>query len=538
MRQQRGFTLVELLAVMAIIGILAGVTAGAISGLGGQGINAQIASDANAIGTAADRFLNATFPETLPVSALPSGEKDLGVREINFDAALPQDPSKTFVPDFLKKIPDSAALVSFRIDEATGNVFTADDGAAFAPPPDSRLDASLSDTLPSGNPELVLTLKMGKDRAAVEELRIQGPGGVVLGGASLPADSIVGKVEITFGTDNPWRSGQEINLDTDIVATGRAFEWEIKPDYSKATSGAGVVTGVREGVTSLTHTLDIAASGTLGVLGKLFLVMDRTDPKSTKAHNEATETWVLTIFKRARDSAGEDIIPEEKLITNPSQSRVYRWLTDEHSTIQVEDIFVPVAGRLAVVIKDVGSSTGGILGTTPNVVSVTAPASVVEGANESDTDILAFSEAQGIALPANFLADITSAGVFQAPGFPSPVVLIAATVVNSHLLHFDPIGSGPAQTNVGTFTSGSVTFNSDIIAIILRSANLDASDALLGVTGTSYASGGLRGLENNTHCGGTSIGPDQITLESDLRTVTVVQYLATCNVDQIRVLTK
>ena len=109
---------------MAIIGILAGITAGAVTGLGGQGINAQILSDASAMETAADRFLNASFPETFPVSALPSGEDELGVREIDFDAKLPQDPTKTFVPDFLKKIPDSAALVSFRIDTGTGRIFT------------------------------------------------------------------------------------------------------------------------------------------------------------------------------------------------------------------------------------------------------------------------------------------------------------------------------------------------------------------------------------------------------------------------------
>ncbi len=33
----KGFTLVELLAVMAIIGILAGIVAGAVTGLGGRG---------------------------------------------------------------------------------------------------------------------------------------------------------------------------------------------------------------------------------------------------------------------------------------------------------------------------------------------------------------------------------------------------------------------------------------------------------------------------------------------------------------------
>ncbi len=112
-RGTRGFTLVELLAVMAIIGILSGMVAGAVTGLGTSGLNAQIVSDTKVIETAADRFLNDTFPETFPVEALASGEEDLGVRTIDFDAALPQDPTKTFVLDFLKKIPDSAALVSY-----------------------------------------------------------------------------------------------------------------------------------------------------------------------------------------------------------------------------------------------------------------------------------------------------------------------------------------------------------------------------------------------------------------------------------------
>ena len=322
-----------------------------MTGLGGQGINAQILSDASAMETAADRFLNETFPETYPVSALPSGEEDLGVREIDFDARLPQDPTKTFVPNFLKKIPNSAALVSYRIETAKGTIFTADDGAAFAPPPNSRLDASFSTTLPSGNPEVTFELKMGKNRAAVEELRIQGPGGFALGGQSLPVGSKVGKVEITFGTDNPWKSGQEVIVNVPIIATGEAHKWVITPDYSLAKSGVADVTGVRQGVGTLTHTLTMTAGGSIEEPWKMSLVMDRTDPKITKAHNEATETWVLTIFDIARDSDG-DVIIGETLLTNPSDTRVYRWLSEEHSTIHVKDIFVPVAGRLAVVIKD------------------------------------------------------------------------------------------------------------------------------------------------------------------------------------------
>jgi prepilin-type N-terminal cleavage/methylation domain-containing protein len=342
-KETRGFTLVELLAVMAIIGILSGMVAGAVTGLGTSGINAQIVSDTKVMETAADRFLNDSFPAVYPVVPLAEGEEDLGVRAIDFDARLPQDPSKTFTPDFLKDIPDSAALVSYRIVIASGRVFPADDAADFAPPANTRLDIILSDQTPSGNPEVSFRLRMPGRRAALETLQMLIPAGVAIGGQSLAPGTVVGSLEITFDVDNPWKSGHEVSVDADVVATGRAHEWEISTDYTSATSDAdgSPVTGVQQDASTLIHTITIQTASS-EVPGTLTLEINRTG--LTKAHNEASETWDLKIFATAEGSG-------ETLITNPPVTAVYRWFTEAHSTILVEDIFRQVPGKQSVIIK-------------------------------------------------------------------------------------------------------------------------------------------------------------------------------------------
>jgi hypothetical protein len=73
------------------------------------------------------------------------------------------------------------------------------------------------------------------------------------------------------------------------------------------------------------------------------LEIDRSQG-SLVEHNESRETWVLKIFSHPDENNLND-----PLITNPNQAAVYRWISEEHSTIQVKDVFEQVAGRPGVV---------------------------------------------------------------------------------------------------------------------------------------------------------------------------------------------
>ncbi len=368
MRSERGFTLVELLAVMAIIGILAGVVAGSISGLGASGQNAQIQSDTRNLATAADRFYDDSFPQTYPVvnpdtnndgeldgldsPHLPAG--DVNVRLIDFDARLPQDPTKTFAPDYIKDIPNSAALVSYRVVTTTGDVFPAADGAPLILPSNSRLNVAADDTETGATSTITFSLIMSKNRAAVELLKTQIPAGYIIGGQSLPTGAEVGKLDVFFDVDNPWKPGHILKVSAPVLATGRANKWEVPPNYATTVSDTdgnvvGTVQGAlpADGITrtagpTLSHKLEISPA-TTDTPGTINLEIDRSQG-SLVEHNESRETWVLKIFSHPDENNLND-----PLITNPNQAAVYRWISEEHSTIQVKDVFEQVAGRPGVV---------------------------------------------------------------------------------------------------------------------------------------------------------------------------------------------
>lgn len=364
-RGQEGFTLIELVAVMAILAILAALVGGAVGGMGASGQNARLAGDTDTLGKAADRFFNDAFPQGYPIVSLantdasikpvsaPMGVNinwDFGIRLLDFDARLPQDPTKVFVPDFIKEIPATASLVSWRVDTATGQVFFTRDGAVLARPSGSRFSVSTGSTAVNAHPNYTFTQVWKKGGAAQQTMTVEIPAGYSIGGQSLAATTEIGTFTTQFYTDNPWDPGQPIfyglvgtgtigastaaNTDSRIAgsgkvyATGQANEWVAKIDFGEAT--------LRE------YTISITTPSS-DTPGKMTIVTDHTTGATLDTDfEESSGTWVLII---------NGTVSVNNIITNPSGVGVYRWLTKEHTAIDVQDTFQDVSGNQSVVIR-------------------------------------------------------------------------------------------------------------------------------------------------------------------------------------------
>jgi hypothetical protein len=278
---------------------------------------------------------------------------DLGVRLISFEAVVPGDPTKGFVPDYLKEVPDTAALVSWRIVTATGQVFFAQDGAQLVRPSAARLDVSAvgaggsttnASTETGKQSDYTFKLRLNKNEAAPTILGISIPAGYVIAGQGLagPTTSggvdgtLVGTLTGTFSTDNPWEPGKSVAFTGDLRATGSPNEWTLSVNYSDTVNTAASAVGKRA---DRTHKVSIATPSAEAA-GAIKIELNTT---GDKAHNQATETWTLTIYGVAGDG---------NTITNPSVKGVYRWLGTQHTSIDVKDLFSSMAGNQAVVIKE------------------------------------------------------------------------------------------------------------------------------------------------------------------------------------------
>ena len=313
-KAQAGFTLIELLAVMAILGILGGLVAGTVVGLGTRGQETRLDGDREGIGKAANAFALEAFPEAFPIVAITSDVTGnvSGVHEIDFKTGLPQDPNKTFVPNFLSELPDSSALISWRIDTNSGNVFFAQDGSALIKPSNNRLDVSTG-TRRNANAfndvgdvtsfitnstgvvsDYLLEFSFAKNEAAPSIIEIQIPASYSVGGGQAAAYTVVGMLSATLDTDNPVDPGQTINFGGVLVTSGVSNEWLLIVDYNdnKTTGGSSSVDVKPTNEATRVHTVSVVSPSSSSA-GTMTIDISRgTDIE----RNLATETWELTLL--------------------------------------------------------------------------------------------------------------------------------------------------------------------------------------------------------------------------------------------------
>lgn len=161
--------------------------------------------------------------------------------------------------------------------------------------------------------------------------------------------------------------------------------------------------------------------------------------------------------------------------------------------------------------------------TTGDIRKVDHPSSVVEGATESNVEIKAFNEKQNLTLPVDIIVNIISPGTFDGIEDLAPGTITAGTIVNSHFLHLDPIGT---ET---TTLSGSISSDLEILGIIILDETLNNTDAILGLPDITYPTDNDRGLE-------LSPDKDTVTLDANKGTITV-KFSASTDIDQMRVIT-
>ena len=170
-----------------------------------------------------------------------------------------------------------------------------------------------------------------------------------------------------------------------------------------------------------------------------------------------------------------------------------------------------------------GPARADYLTTTGAVQIIAPPASLQVGALTSDTQIRTFVENQRLTLTGAVSVDDVASGTFNGTNPLVGGTVAAGTSVDSYFFHSDPV-------NANQKYSGSVTFTTAVLGVIVLSNTLDATDSTLGHKGTSYPTGvNGRGLE-------LSSSEDSFTLSADRRTLNF-SFFTHNNVDEVRVIT-
>jgi len=167
-----------------------------------------------------------------------------------------------------------------------------------------------------------------------------------------------------------------------------------------------------------------------------------------------------------------------------------------------------------------------IISWSGSIEKTSEPNDLSLGAYESSEYIRVFDEKQNYVLEEDLYVDlfVTTGGIFDSEDDLTSGTISAGTHINSHLVHFDPIGSNTVTLE------GSITFDQKIIGVILKLDSLQNSD-FLGFADT-FDDGNLRGLE----LWGQGV-QDWFEISDDLKTLSMHLY-TNVQLDNIRILTE
>lgn len=175
---------------------------------------------------------------------------------------------------------------------------------------------------------------------------------------------------------------------------------------------------------------------------------------------------------------------------------------------------------LASLLISPAAFSSSIISASPNVIQAAPPPSLLKDVVQSNVNIFAYQEKQGVLLNTGLLVNFAGIGTYQPAltNEAAAIVLGAGNVVDSYLFHFDMF-----FISSGIRALGSVTFDSEILGIIGSHIPLVNSDGLLGNPGTLYETStpvfGGRGLEGANFS--VPLSRDWITISSDRRTLTL-----------------
>lgn len=188
-----------------------------------------------------------------------------------------------------------------------------------------------------------------------------------------------------------------------------------------------------------------------------------------------------------------------------------------------------VARLMTICLTMLSLSAGASVITSGQITQIAPPASVAVGATEDDSQMVFFLERTGLALPGALAAEVTAPTTVTNGIGITPGIIGAGTRVDSYFLHFDSVTPGPITL------TGTITFGTDILGVMLFGASLDASDLILGGTSTGYPAAGdfFRGTSE------IGSGGDIVTLSGDRRTLTVQSRVSVVSgfsgIDQLRI---